>query len=131
MTKSISHGFSLIELLITIAIVGILSSIAIPSYKSYLIKARRSEAKTVLLQTQASFEQFYSQNNKYTGAPFATTPPAATTYYTYATTVTATTYTITATAVAGSSQASDTPCTTPTPITINETGAQTPTACWS
>ena len=48
MKKSLSHGFTLIELMIVVAIVAILASIAYPSYKDSVLKSRRAEARTAL-----------------------------------------------------------------------------------
>jgi type IV pilus assembly protein PilE len=59
-------GFSLIELLITIMIVGIISAIALPSYSNYMFKSRRNDAKDALLKLQAAEEKFRSNNPQYT-----------------------------------------------------------------
>jgi type IV pilus assembly protein PilE len=65
--QSNSHkGFTLVELLITIVVVGILASIAVPSYRNYVMRAQRTEAKAALLRIQAAQEKYYLQNNKYT-----------------------------------------------------------------
>lgn len=58
-------GFTLIELMITVAIVAILASVAYPSYKEYVAKSRRSEARTVLSSAQQWMERFYSENFRY------------------------------------------------------------------
>ena len=60
---SLKNGFSLIELLITIAIVAILAAIATPSYTEYLVKERRSEAKAALTSIVGLMEQYYYDNN--------------------------------------------------------------------
>lgn len=62
------RGFTLIELVIVIAILGLLVSIAYPSYLSYVIKTRRSEAKTALLDLQQRMERFFLDRNTYTTA---------------------------------------------------------------
>lgn len=59
-------GFTLIELLITIVIVGILSMIAVPSYRSYIVQARRSDAEQELTKLVSAFENCFSLNNTYT-----------------------------------------------------------------
>ena len=58
-------GFSLIELMITIAIVAILASIALPSYTSYVERARRADARTQLLQAAQFMQRFYAANDQY------------------------------------------------------------------
>jgi type IV pilus assembly protein PilE len=60
-----SHGFTLIELMITVAIVGILASIAYPSYTSYVAKANRADAKAQLLKAAQYMQRFYSANDRY------------------------------------------------------------------
>lgn len=58
-------GFTLIELLIVVIIVAILAAIAVPGYKGMVIRAARSEAKTVLLDIISLEEQYYAENNNY------------------------------------------------------------------
>ena len=59
------QGFTLIELMITVAILGILSSVAVPSYMSYVTKSKRTEAKTELLKVAQLQESYYVQNLSY------------------------------------------------------------------
>lgn len=59
------RGFTLIELMITVAVVGILSAIAYPSYQDYVRKSRRVDAKNALLDMASRQERFFSVNNKY------------------------------------------------------------------
>ena len=61
-------GFSLIELMIVIAIIGILASISYPSYRDYIMRARRTDGKVALLDTAQRIERYYSENNTYIGA---------------------------------------------------------------
>jgi type IV pilus assembly protein PilE len=56
----------MIELIVTMAIVGILAAIAIPSYSSYVRKGRRVDAKTAVLDLASLEERFYSTTNAYT-----------------------------------------------------------------
>lgn len=60
-----SRGFTLIELMIVVAIVGILSVVALPSYKSYIERGKRADAKTVLLNAAQFLERYRSANFKY------------------------------------------------------------------
>lgn len=60
------QGFTLVELLITMAIVSILAAIAIPSFGNYVAQARRSEAEQELMRIASRMENCYSLNNNYT-----------------------------------------------------------------
>jgi len=74
------HGFTLIELMITIAIIGILSAIALPAYNEYVIRGKIVEATATLAGHRVKMEQFFQDNRTYVGAcaagTVATTPPA-------------------------------------------------------
>lgn len=88
------QGFTLVELMVTIAIVGILASVAVPSYSNYTIRGKLAEATSTLSDGRVKMEQFYQDNRTYAGG----TCPAATANFTYAcSNLAATTYTITAT----------------------------------
>lgn len=60
-----SSGFTLIELMIAVAIVGILAAIAYPQYVEYVRKGRRAECRSALLVGSQKMEKFYSNNNQY------------------------------------------------------------------
>jgi type IV pilus assembly protein PilE len=60
------NGFTLIELLIAVAIVGILSTVAISSYSKQATKSRRTDAKTTLYEVMQRQEKYMSENNTYT-----------------------------------------------------------------
>lgn len=67
-------GFTLIELLIAIVIVAILAAIAIPGYRSYVLRAQRAEATTSLLRAQAAQEKYFVQFNRYAPSLTAAAP---------------------------------------------------------
>jgi len=71
-----STGFTLLELMIVLAIVGILAAVAYPSYLESVKRARRSEARTYLLEAQQFMSRFYSANGRYTTDEGGTTSPA-------------------------------------------------------
>lgn len=66
MNIKISNGFTLIELMIVIAIVGVLAAIALPAYQDYAKKARRADAMGGLLNIQLSLEKWRANNASYT-----------------------------------------------------------------
>lgn len=70
-----SGGFTLIELMITVAIVGILAAIAYPSYQEQIRKGRRADAMAQLVTLAQAYERYYTSNNTYDG--FWDTVPAA------------------------------------------------------
>lgn len=59
-------GFTLIEIMIAVVVMGILYAIAFPSYQQYVLKSRRSDAKNALLDLASREERFFSVNNTYT-----------------------------------------------------------------
>lgn len=60
-----SNGFTLIELMITVAIVGIIAAVAFPSYQNYVRQSNRAVAKAILYENAQFMERFYTQNNQY------------------------------------------------------------------
>ena len=64
-----SKGFTITELIITMAIIGILAAIVVPMYTNHIRRARRSDAKVALENVRAMEEQFRAENGTYTLAP--------------------------------------------------------------
>lgn len=62
---NVQHGFTLIEVMIVVVIIGILSAIAYPSYEDYVKRGNRSEGQALLSDAAARQERYYSQNNVY------------------------------------------------------------------
>lgn len=58
-------GFTLIELMITVAIVAILAAVAYPSYRDYIERSRQSEAQGILMESAQWMERFYAENYRY------------------------------------------------------------------
>lgn len=85
-----SRAFTLIELLIVVAIIGVLAAIAIPSYTNYMIRARRADAKTALEQLRAAQEMRRSEKGSFStslaelqttyGVPTVAGPPGTPDY---------------------------------------------------
>jgi len=101
MQRRIQQGFTLIEVMITVAIVGILLAVAIPAYSDYTTRGRLSEAFTALGGAQTAAEQYWSNNRTYVNFDTSPSFPARTPNFTYAlSNATASTYTLTATGTA-------------------------------
>jgi type IV pilus assembly protein PilE len=71
-------GFTLIELMIAVAVVGILASIAYPSYIDHVRKSRRADAQGALMGLSNAMERFFTQNSTYLGAAGTSGTPANT-----------------------------------------------------
>jgi type IV pilus assembly protein PilE len=123
-------GFTLIELMIAVAIVAILAMIAVPAYTSQMVKGRRSSAEAVLLDIAQRQQQYLLDVRGYAANVAAlntTIPVAVSNYYTIAIAPAAgppPSFTASATPLAGTAQASD------VVLTIDNTGAKTPANTW-
>jgi type IV pilus assembly protein PilE len=105
-----NRGFTLIELMIVVAVVAILSAIAIPAYTGYVTRSKLTEAFSNLSSMSVALQQYYQDNRTYADVTSASTPdpwPCATAnlptgkYFSFTCTVSATTptlFTLTATA---------------------------------
>lgn len=129
-----AKGFTLIELMVTVGIIGILAAVALPSYNSQIRKSRRSDAIVSLSKMQQAQERWRSNNATYgtlTEIAIASASPDG--YYTLSVDAnpTASTYTVKATAVSSKSQNSDTNCTILSVSVANGSATPDPLACWS
>ena len=129
-------GFSLIELMIVVVIVGILMAISVPAYQGYVMRSHRTDAHSSLLDIAARQERHVAQRNTYTLDIAGDTglnmgnANSADGYYTLevkpgACADIASCYLIEASAAG--TQVNDTDC---DPISYNSTGTKTPADCW-
>jgi type IV pilus assembly protein PilE len=135
--KRSKHGFTLIELIVVMAVIAIIMAIAIPAYNDQVRKTRRSEAISAMQNVQLRLEQWRANNPSYansaTPSPNYPAVPAATNFYTFALSGQSPTgYTLTATAQGSQTRdrAGGVSC---TPLTVvANAGAITrnPAACW-
>ena len=126
-------GVTLVELLVTVLIVGILASIAYPSYQTYIARANRAEAQGILMENAQFLERNYTIANRYdqdssgtaTALPFTTSPKTGTARYNIAAAYgTGQTFTLTATptgSMTGDSCGN---------LSLTNTGVKAPEACW-
>jgi type IV pilus assembly protein PilE len=71
-----ARGVTLIELMVVVVVLAIIASIAVPSYRNYIRRAQRADAKTELLRVRRAQEAFFLQNNRYaTAAEFDDAAP--------------------------------------------------------
>jgi len=126
-----SRGFTLIELMIAVVVVGILAAVAIPAYDGMIRKSRRADAVASLTGMQQSQERWRANNASYTDTLTNLQFPP-TNYYTLSIeSATATGYVVRAVAVSGKSQAADTGCTTLSLTLQGGNVSYDPSSCWS
>ena len=102
--RRFNRGFTLIEIMIVIAIIGIVITIAAPSYTEYLKKGRRAEVVYLHSEQAQTLERFYTRNNTYTNVTGLST---GNDFYTITPTIADQTFLLTATRKAGTSMATD------------------------
>ncbi len=125
-----SRGFTLIEVIIVVAIVAILAAIALPSYQNSVLKSGRAEGKAALLNAAQRLERCFTEFNAYNNANCPDFNPVEITenqrYAISLSAVAPMSYTLQA--VPQGSQAGDTQCGT---LTLSQTGAKTESGTWN
>jgi type IV pilus assembly protein PilE len=133
-TMKRESGFTLIEVMIAVVIIGILAAIAFPSYREYILRGQRTEGVALLSEGAARQERYYAQNNTYADDVAKLNMAANSTNDLYTLSVasaSATAYTLTATAI--NRQADDARCGN---LGLNQAGVRTETGtrdvdyCW-
>jgi type IV pilus assembly protein PilE len=124
------RGFTLIEVMIVVVIVGILAAIGVASYQGATIKSNRAAAQAYLLSVSQAQQQYLLDSRSYTATLAdlnVPTPTSVSQFYTITIATTAgppATFTVTATPIAGTKQASD------VTLSINNVGEKLPAASW-
>lgn len=119
-------GFTLIELMIVVAVIGVLAAIAYPNYREYVMKSNRSDAKASLTRSAQELTRCFTSFNRYDhddcaeAALYDAAYASAEGYYALTGVINATTFVLTATAAG--TQVGDTSCNT---FTLSNTGART------
>lgn len=130
MRRMKERGFTLIELMITVAVVGILAAVAYPSFQNAMTKNRRAAAQSYLADVAQREQQFLMDNRAYTDSTTtlkAAVPADVSRYYTIAITAAASTppaFTATATPISTGPQASD------GALSITHNGTKSPAGKW-
>jgi len=126
--NSIEKGFTLMEVMIVVAIIGIIAAIGYPQYGSYITKTKRSDGQIALMQEVQALERCKSTSYSYESCTLSSTTSSED-YYTISLEKTSNTYKLTATGKG--SQAKDTDCKV---MTLNHQGVRTPDpatkGCW-
>lgn len=83
-TATAAHGFTLVELMITVAIIGILAAVAVPQYRDYVTRGRIPDATSALAAKQVLLEQYFQDNRTYVGAPACASDTTTSKFFTFA-----------------------------------------------
>ena len=128
--KAKSAGFTLLEIMIVVAIIGILASVALPSYSEYVLRARLTEATNALSSIRALKEQFFQDNRTYVNSPCSSAGLNLQSFSVACSDESASAYTITATGSGTASGFSYTVNQAGVRATTNTKWGLTSTSCW-
>lgn len=124
------RGYTITEILIVVAIIGIIAAIGYPQYQNYVREARRADGHAALTRIAAQQERWFADNNAYTAnldTDLGYANPALSLDGHYAITAATGASTFTLTATAQGNQAADSACQW---MFVNQRGVKTPAACW-